>query len=106
MSNIVPKQITVIVSFVMLNLLAVIALGLRFYSLYLLHRKFNIPDALCIVSLVTLIAYSIDILVGTRRDMKKFLALSDESNRDSRRRHWPPYFWAYIARDDGRIKGM
>ena len=64
MVTLVSKQITVIFSFVVLNLLALIATGLRFYSTKVVHRKIKVHDALCIVSLVMLIAYRIVLLIG------------------------------------------
>lgn len=64
MAALVSKQITVIVSFAVLNLLALIAMGLRFYSMKVVHRKIKVHDALCILSLVMLIAYSIVLLIG------------------------------------------
>ncbi|OOQ82161.1 hypothetical protein PEBR_41864 [Penicillium brasilianum] len=65
MAALVSKQITVIVCFAVLDLLAVIAMGLRFYSMKVVHRKIKIHDVLCIVSLVMLIAYTICLLIGT-----------------------------------------
>lgn len=64
MAALVSKQITVIVCFAVLDLLAVIAMGLRFYSMKVVHRKIKIHDVLCIVSLVMLIAYTICLLIG------------------------------------------
>lgn len=64
MAALVSKQITVIVSFAVLDLLAVIAMGLRFYSMKVVLRKIKLHDVLCIVSLVMLIAYSVVLLVG------------------------------------------
>lgn len=64
MAALVSKQITVIVSFVVLNLLALIAMSLRFYSMKVVHRKLKVHDTLCFISLVMLIAYSIVLLIG------------------------------------------
>jgi hypothetical protein len=64
MAALVSKQITVIVCFAVLDLLAAIAMGLRFYSMKVVHRKIKLHDVLCIVSLVMLIAYSIALLIG------------------------------------------
>ncbi|KAJ5291527.1 integral membrane protein [Penicillium angulare] len=65
MATLVSKQIAVIVSFVILNLLAIIAMGIRFYSIRVVRRQIKRHDILCIVSLVMLFAYSIDLLVAT-----------------------------------------
>ncbi|KAF3389061.1 hypothetical protein F1880_003176 [Penicillium rolfsii] len=65
MAALVSKQITVIVSFAVLNLLAWTAMGLRFYSMKVVHRKIKLHDALCILSLVMLILYSIVLLIAT-----------------------------------------
>ncbi|KAJ5176254.1 uncharacterized protein N7482_002131 [Penicillium canariense] len=65
MAALIPKQITVVSCFVVLNLLAIVAIGLRFYSIKVVHRSLKVHDILCVISLVMLIAYSVDLLIAT-----------------------------------------
>lgn len=58
------KQIAVVVSFTVLNCVAITAMGLRFYSMNIVRRKLKLHDALCIVSLVMLIGYTTCLLIG------------------------------------------
>ncbi|KAL1970675.1 hypothetical protein VTN77DRAFT_4319 [Rasamsonia byssochlamydoides] len=65
MAHLVQKQIAVIVSYVVLNVVSIVAVGLRFYAISLLRRQIKVHDILCTVSLVGLLAYSIDTMIGT-----------------------------------------
>lgn len=90
MAGLVSKQITVIVSFVVLNLFAMVATGLRFYSMKLVHRKVKIHDFLCIMSLVMLIAYSIILLIG--KSCTAYNCPSVKTDRSNRHDHG--WYWA------------
>jgi hypothetical protein len=64
MAALKEKQIGVVVSFSVLNCVAIVAMGLRFYSIRIVRRNFKLHDALCIVSLVMLIGYTTCLLIG------------------------------------------
>jgi hypothetical protein len=111
MAALVSKQITVIVSFAVLNLLAFIAMGLRFYSMKVVLRKIKVHDALCIVSLVMLIAYSIVLLIGKCHHAYNYSGFkTKDSNRHDRWWHWTPHWSTFDARDGANagdwIEGM
>ncbi|KAJ5324307.1 integral membrane protein [Penicillium atrosanguineum] len=60
------KQIGVVVTFTILNFVAITAMGLRFHSMAIVRRKLQLHDALCIVSLIMLFGYRI----GVHTDFK------------------------------------
>jgi hypothetical protein len=111
MATLVSKQITVIASFAVLNLLALIAMGLRFYSMKVVHRKIKAHDALCIVSLVMLIAYSIVLLIGKCHNSDNYSSFKAKiSQRHDRWWYWTPHWSTFDARDGAKdgdwIEGM
>jgi hypothetical protein len=64
MAALIEKQIAVIVCCAVLNLLAITAVVLRFYSISIVHRKPKLHDALCIASLAMLLGYTVSLFVG------------------------------------------
>ncbi|OJI88506.1 hypothetical protein ASPTUDRAFT_206339 [Aspergillus tubingensis CBS 134.48] len=65
MPSLESRQVAVIVSFAILNALALIAVGLRFYARAFIRRETQAHDILTIVSLVMLIGYTTCLLVAT-----------------------------------------
>ncbi|OJZ81675.1 hypothetical protein ASPFODRAFT_65074 [Aspergillus luchuensis CBS 106.47] len=65
MPSLASRQVAVIVSFAILNALALVAVGLRFYARAFIRRKIQVHDSLTIISLVMLIGYTTCLLVAT-----------------------------------------
>ncbi|OCL04253.1 hypothetical protein AOQ84DRAFT_380783 [Glonium stellatum] len=65
MRNLASAAIGLIVSYVVLNFFGIVVLGLRFVAMNRTGRASKSHDWLCAVSLVFLIAYSIDTIIGT-----------------------------------------
>lgn len=65
MPSLASRQVAVIVSFAILNALALIAVGLRLYARAFIRREIQVHDSLTIISLVMLIGYTTCFLVAT-----------------------------------------